>query len=328
MEEKDIYLKGGKTEYVYLISDGAKYKIGKSTNLKRRYKSLRTSNPDITLIGYTDRFTEEELHNKYKEYHYKLEWFIFPDHFIPEVLNDFSNTKNDFNIKYYRQYNVILDEDTCTWVNYNNTGFDLRNYERFLSKSGKYTLGEFSFASKDNIRKFLRGLLNDLPIGKTILDPKIIKIVEELIRMHPKYDGFLEKDGYDYIKTKLDTEDTPTESNRYSNFCFVFKDGSEWNFSNVKCLQGEQRAPRVAKAIVEEKPPMYVPNDYFSREYVLTFGKNTGKSLDYMLENDKGYIKWAYENIKEFKRFIDRSKYKNIVKINVNQQDKLFFKKH
>jgi len=51
-----------KIEYTYLMFDGTYYKIGKTVDVKKRYKSLRTGNPNIRLIAYTDQYDEKELH--------------------------------------------------------------------------------------------------------------------------------------------------------------------------------------------------------------------------------------------------------------------------
>ena len=64
--------------YVYLITDGKYYKIGCSLNPFRRLKQLQTANPNCRLLGYTKKYTEQQLHNKYKKYKFKKEWFKLP----------------------------------------------------------------------------------------------------------------------------------------------------------------------------------------------------------------------------------------------------------
>jgi len=59
-------------------------KIGKSRNVFERYSNAKTTSPDLELIGYimVEReidFSrlEKMLHKKFKEHHYKREWFMF-----------------------------------------------------------------------------------------------------------------------------------------------------------------------------------------------------------------------------------------------------------
>lgn len=40
-----------------------------------------------------------------------------------------------------------------------------------------------------------------------------------------------------------------------------------------------------------------------------------------MLKKDIKYLRWAYENISEFKNKIDKTKYKNIFKINFSVKE-------
>jgi len=99
------------------MTDGNRFKIGKSKNLKERYITQKTSNPDLILLGYTDKSSEKEMHEKYKKYHYKLEWYEFNDgDIISEVINDFRNVDTDFVITYYKKYNIIKEESTGKFV--------------------------------------------------------------------------------------------------------------------------------------------------------------------------------------------------------------------
>jgi hypothetical protein len=298
-----------KIEYTYLMFDGKHYKIGKSTDVKKRFKSLRSGNPDIKLIGYTDQYTESELHEKYKQYNYKLEWFKFSDDEIIDIINDFKNTDKDYIITYWKRLNIIFDEDTQSYISYNPTGYNLKNYTRFINPKGKYKLGKYNFTSKDTLRKFLRSLLDDLPLNEIITDKDIIEIVEDLNSYHPKHSDSL-NDGYKHIKTKLDTEISKDYSSfkRYSNFCIVMNDDTEWNFSNVKCINNMDIIKGKSKSVITTKKQ----NNY----EILTFGKYKGRKIDDILIEDTQYLKWAYENISEFKTKINKTEYKNIFKIN------------
>lgn len=60
--------------------------------------------------------------------------------------------------------------------------------------------------------------------------------------------------------------------------------------------------------------------EYFKGDFELNFGKYKGVKLEKLLVDDKSYVKWCYETIEDFKKEIDNSKFKNIVKINLSQK--------
>jgi len=62
---------------VYFCSAVDRIKVGTSTNLESRLAALRTSIPDIELLGTVQgtRTLEKRLHRKFLEYHIKGEWF-------------------------------------------------------------------------------------------------------------------------------------------------------------------------------------------------------------------------------------------------------------
>lgn len=64
-----------KIMYCYLISDGWRYKIGKSTNPKERVKSLKTANPHCELITFGTGRTEKQLHEIFNAFRTGGEWF-------------------------------------------------------------------------------------------------------------------------------------------------------------------------------------------------------------------------------------------------------------
>lgn len=59
----------------YLVFDGKYYKIGKSKEPESRLKSLRTANPAVELICYSQKITEIELHTLYYNSNVGNEWF-------------------------------------------------------------------------------------------------------------------------------------------------------------------------------------------------------------------------------------------------------------
>lgn len=73
--ETYVYIAGEKNN-----SKNSFVKIGFTKNPRQRIKSLKTAKPNIELLAYEKGtyVTEQKLHNKFKEYRYKGEWFNLP----------------------------------------------------------------------------------------------------------------------------------------------------------------------------------------------------------------------------------------------------------
>lgn len=93
--------------YIYIITDGEHYKIGKTNNIKQRLKSLSTGSPktlsivdmfnvDKEYIGYV----ESKLHDKFKKYNINGEWFSSEIRdYIPDVKTTIENIVKDIGDK-------------------------------------------------------------------------------------------------------------------------------------------------------------------------------------------------------------------------------------
>ena len=91
---------------VYLIVDEEQMvcKIGYSDNSYERLKQLQTSNPNkliIVSIIEGDIDLEQSIHNKFKNYHIKREWFYFSE----DILFYFNDC-------YKRTYPELIINDT------------------------------------------------------------------------------------------------------------------------------------------------------------------------------------------------------------------------
>jgi len=62
-------------KFTYLISDNFYYKIGRSVNPEERLNAIRTGNPNCTLLFYGMGRTEKQLHDIFKPFRIKREWF-------------------------------------------------------------------------------------------------------------------------------------------------------------------------------------------------------------------------------------------------------------
>ena len=67
-------------------------KIGQAIDVKRRYYALQMCCPDkLVLIAYTERFTEKELHKKFRSIKHHGEWYHYTNDvidFLKENLPD------------------------------------------------------------------------------------------------------------------------------------------------------------------------------------------------------------------------------------------------
>lgn len=83
IKQLSIKIKSGVYLFKMLSSNKNEiFKVGKSLNVFSRYNNAKTINPDLEFIGYIMIEKEKEysklekvLHKKFKEHHYKREWF-------------------------------------------------------------------------------------------------------------------------------------------------------------------------------------------------------------------------------------------------------------
>lgn len=76
--------------YVYVISSDSAIKIGVTTNIQSRLASLQTANPEPLTVACAIRCVDESaahalekhLHNRYRAFKLKGEWFDIPPHFV------------------------------------------------------------------------------------------------------------------------------------------------------------------------------------------------------------------------------------------------------
>jgi hypothetical protein len=105
--------------FVYLIRDGetSLYKIGRTRNLENRLKQLNgnQSPNEKHIVFYIEvinaKPTEEILHNKYKKYNHRHEWFRLDDKQVESVIQDMNFLKNNEQILYSGDYEEENNED-------------------------------------------------------------------------------------------------------------------------------------------------------------------------------------------------------------------------
>lgn len=89
-----LYFRGN---YVYIIKSGEFVKIGYSSNFCSRLENLKSSNPtQMEIIGLFIGGRKEEamLHNKFKQFLLRNEWFIYNEE-IQQYCTDFTPIQLD-----------------------------------------------------------------------------------------------------------------------------------------------------------------------------------------------------------------------------------------
>lgn len=102
---------------------------------------------------------------------------------------------------------------SINWTGYDNTN----NFNVYITKGGKYKIGNYSFKNKSDIRKCVRCMLNNMKHYKIITDPNIIAFVNDLLTYHPKYESEMKFyiNNFDLMVTVNDDY-----KSTFSNFAF------------------------------------------------------------------------------------------------------------
>jgi hypothetical protein len=100
-----------KTIYCYLIFDTKNKltKIGKSIDPKKRLGAIKIGNPNVKLVFYSDKITEQELHIKYIKQRSCGEWFKLNVQDFKDIMK---TTKNIPKTLFYRSTIKKLSETT------------------------------------------------------------------------------------------------------------------------------------------------------------------------------------------------------------------------
>ena len=111
---------------IYFIANGGcdQIKIGRSTDIRRRVKTLQTGNPSsLKLMGWInardDAFLEKSLHGKYKDFRGIGEWFsIGPTEVLQELKRHTGfvpKPTNNFEIVGYDRDGIPEYFGVCEW---------------------------------------------------------------------------------------------------------------------------------------------------------------------------------------------------------------------
>ena len=96
--------------FTYFISNSIKdkIKIGRTKNIKNRFNTLKTSNPDIeiSLIVPREKY-EKYYHDEFSKYHYNLEWYFYTKEIKEFIINEDKKRKKA--ITCYRKFKESIE---------------------------------------------------------------------------------------------------------------------------------------------------------------------------------------------------------------------------
>lgn len=107
-------------------------------------------------------------------------------------------------------------------------------------RTKKYKIGNLDFSTKDEIKKYIRKLLDSYEVGSKIpTQDSTYEFAIDLIQLHPKYDGFLtDSDNIELSIIKDDQEDAKGIG-KWNIFCFEYERKgkmNKWGFSTNKII--------------------------------------------------------------------------------------------
>jgi hypothetical protein len=137
-------------EYCYLMTDGHLFKIGKSVSPKKRLASLKTANPNINLICFSDNVTESQMHKLYYKHRVRGEWFDLNEEQVKRIISIMG--MNEAEVKYDIQP-IIKRQKTYKRREINK--------DKCIIPFGKYK-GEFVNDIDDvDYLRWMKGILHD-----------------------------------------------------------------------------------------------------------------------------------------------------------------------
>lgn len=147
-------------------------------------------------------------------------------HFDIEIIKCDNNREVEKNM-------IIENNNNC--YNIIHTGkSSIRN------KTKKYNIGDLQFSTKDEIKKYIRNLLDSYKIGTHIpKDDSTYELAANLIQLHPKYDGFLSDSNNIKLSIIKDDQEDAKGIGKWNIFCFEYKRKgkiNKWGFSTNKII--------------------------------------------------------------------------------------------
>lgn len=160
----------------YLLYDGKYFKVGRTKNIEIRLKNIKSNNPDVILIAYTNSDVEYNIFIKYDEYIYHNEWLnIKDDNIVNNILNEF-----DIHVNKYTEHDKLKKINVCKKILNQKKG-QIKASNNKTNKTNNIIKNAIYELNKNNIKITQRKIADITGLGiATIKRHWNIKIKEEL----------------------------------------------------------------------------------------------------------------------------------------------------
>lgn len=161
-----------------------------------------------------------------------------------KLLNDIIDLGiSNFNIRIEKvddykeeEKNRIINSDNC----YNIVHSVNKSNIKDKTKKGGYNIGKFYFKTKKELKNFCRTTIDKYKVG-TIIDSNSDDYIFaiEMIKLHPKYDGFIDKCNQLTLSIIRDDQNDAKGIGQWNIFCFEYKINgrlNKWGFSTNKII--------------------------------------------------------------------------------------------
>jgi len=148
-------------EYTYLMTDGLYYKIGKSSDPEKRLKTIITGNPNCSLVFYGDGRTEKQLHDIFRLFKVRGEWYRL--------------RKKQVDLIGRLLFNTATGEDLVMCARLRSAQLREKEYQSFVFTFGKYKGRSITDMVSDEEIRYLEWVQTWPKIDKS--NPKLLRAV-------------------------------------------------------------------------------------------------------------------------------------------------------
>jgi hypothetical protein len=149
--------------YVYLIFDpfSKLIKIGKSNNPQKRYLSIRNANPFAELFFYSDKYTEKELHEKFKDKRVMLEWFSLDKYDLFSITKSYKYIPKKLHYKkslqFEKRQNQIKNANKLFLNKYDYKCENIPEIVFTYEENRKENIKAFNLKTKKELKQIMKG---------------------------------------------------------------------------------------------------------------------------------------------------------------------------
>jgi len=143
--------------------DGSWCKIGKSKSPKLRLKSMKTARPNLKLICFGRKVSEDHMRKKYRKYNVGGEWYKFPSiHVYRNVVCDIASDKQVKKFKMqWASENKKKKKDKAREDRYHDAQKSRPKYEDYVLDFGRFKGIKLIDMVNSEQRRFLRSCIKN-----------------------------------------------------------------------------------------------------------------------------------------------------------------------